>query len=164
MTASSREFRADLRMSLTPVTLVQLGLATFCFFAADTLAESFGRPIVLVVSLLLYVGAALTWLTGHWRAWIGRWAAVLVFGLAVTVAARWLPIPGVQTLFLIPVGLIVVLVGLPADVRQVETGAPSSFRKAIRRASAITSQPAKWRRDRRCPRVLARFISIIRYV
>jgi signal transduction histidine kinase/CheY-like chemotaxis protein len=116
MTASAREFRADLRMSLMPVTLVQLGLATFCFFAADSMAEAFGRPIVLIVSLLFYVGAALTWLAGHWRAWIGRWAAVLVFGLAVTMAARWLPIPGVQTLLLIPVGLAAVLVGLPAGV------------------------------------------------
>jgi signal transduction histidine kinase/CheY-like chemotaxis protein len=116
MTLSSREFRADLRMPLTPIILLQLGLASFCFFAADSLAESFGRQTLLILSLLLYVGAALTWLLGSWRAWLGRWAAVLVFVLVVSFASVGLPIPGVQTLFLIPSGLAAVLIGLPAGV------------------------------------------------
>ncbi|MDQ1301193.1 MAG: Hybrid sensor histidine kinase/response regulator [Chloroflexota bacterium] len=114
MTASSREFRADLRMSLTPIVLLQHGLASFCFFASGGLAETFGRPVLLIVSLLFYIGAALTWLAGRWRAWLGRWVAVLVFTLAVSIGSIGLPIPGIQTLFLIPTGLAVVLIGLSA--------------------------------------------------
>ena len=52
MNLSSSGFRADLRTPLLPIILLQVVLATLCFFAADTLVELVGRWVLLGISLL----------------------------------------------------------------------------------------------------------------
>ncbi len=116
MTDSFPSFRTDLRISLQTIILIQVALATLCFLLADRLGEADGRVSLFLVSLLFYLGAALTWLLGHWCDGLGRWCAVLMCGLIVACAAMWLPLPGMQALFLIPGGLAAVLIGLPAGV------------------------------------------------
>lgn len=114
MTTSVRAFRADLRISLTPIIVLQLSLALLCFFVADRLSEPFGRQHLLIISLVFYAGTVLTWLLGCKYDLLGRWCVVLVFVVAVFLAVEWLPIAGLPTLFLIPAGLAAVLIGLAA--------------------------------------------------
>ena len=107
---------SSLQASTESLIPVLLALAFFLGWVGDSppgLPQQFAAQDLAV---LCYGCAALIWVLGTWKPWVGRWfITVAVLGL-VFLSNRWLGVPGLLTLLCVPTTLAAVLLGLPASL------------------------------------------------
>lgn len=114
MSISSPNFEAELRISLKPVIAVLVVLGLAFIFVGHTPSDPSEQFSVVLLALLFYALAGLTWLLDRWRSWVGRWFVIIALVALVHLSNSWLSVPGLLLLMVIPTALAGALISLPA--------------------------------------------------